>query len=165
VRLAYLYPEVNYSTTYIPQSCKDFVTGTVNKYVDPALFADYEKDYKKKHGIDFAKFMAEHQHDRTPPPTHDEQLWRAAVVAHIKDKAGFVEAVATLSKDPVWPPLGELDRLFVQGDTATGHAKETLVPRPGEPPPKPGKSPLVIDTTVGFRRVNGGWLIDSVPSP
>jgi len=28
VRLTYLYPEVNYSTTYIPQSCKDFVTGT-----------------------------------------------------------------------------------------------------------------------------------------
>ena len=49
----------------------------VKKYVDgAAINDDYEKRYKKKHGIDIAKLRAGREHDATfVPPPHDEQLW------------------------------------------------------------------------------------------
>jgi hypothetical protein len=136
----------------------------VTKYVDLAtLNDDYENQYKKKHGVDLAKVQAGHENDPTfVPPPHDEQLWRDAVVARVKDKAGFFEAVAKLSeKNPV-SPLGDLEELAVHGDTATGHAKMTILPRPGESPPKAGGPPPIYDKPFKFRRVNGGWLLDSL---
>ena len=102
---------------------------------------------------------AGHENDPTfVPPPHDDQLWRDVVVANVKDKAGFFEAVAKLSeKDPVWP-VGDLEQVVVQSDTATGRAKLTFVPSAGEPRPTVDK----IDKTFKFRRVNGGWLLDSL---
>ncbi len=147
----------------------------VPKYVDmTALGEDYEKQYKKKHGIDFAKFSAEHQHDQTfvPPPPHDDQLWYDAVVSHVKDKLGFCLAVGKhfderdAKNHAVGPisPLGDMEHLVVKGDTATGRAKETLLPNvaAGESPLKPGQSPAVYDKPFEFRRVNGCWLLDSL---
>ena len=145
----------------------------VPKYVDArAAVDDYEKQYKKKHGIDLAKFRADHQHDRTfvTPPPQDEQLWRDAVVSHVKDKLGFCVAVAKHfderdanrhEEKPVWS-LGDLEQLVVQGDVATGHAKETMLPRGGESPRKPGQPPPIYDKPFEFRRLNGGWLLDSL---
>jgi hypothetical protein len=131
---------------------------------------DYEKQYKEKHGIDLAKVRAGHENDpKFVPPPHDEQLWRNAVASHVKDKAGFCEAVAKHfderaanrhEENPVWP-LGDLEHLVVQGDTATGSAKETILPRGGESPLKPGQSPPIYQKPFKFRQVNGGWLLDS----
>jgi hypothetical protein len=144
----------------------------VPQYVDLATLGDdYEKQYKKKHGIDLAKFRAEHEHDRTfvAPPPHDDQLWRDVVAAHIKDKAGFFEAVAKHFDErdakrheeaPV-SPLGELEQVVVHDDMATGHAKMTILRRPGESPPKSEK-PSVYEKPFKFRRLNGGWLLDSL---
>ena len=102
----------------------------VGKYFDPsAAENDYNEQYKKKHGVDFAKVQAGHENDPTfVPPPHDDQLWYDAVTAHVKDKAGFYEAVAKHfdesaakrhEEEPV-NPLGDLEHLIVQGDTATG---------------------------------------------
>jgi hypothetical protein len=149
----------------------------VEKYFDyPAAVDDYQKQYKKKHGIDLAKFRAkaEAETEKNPnaviaEPPRDDQLWYDAVTAHVKDKAGFYVAVKKHFQerdakhhinDPVWP-LGDLEQLVVQGDTATGRAKETILPRADESPLKPGQKPPIYERPFKFRRINGGWLIDS----
>jgi hypothetical protein len=147
-------------------------TMIVKKYVDLGTIQDdYEQKYKKKHGIDLAKHRAGHETDpKYVPPKHDEQLWRDVVAAHIKDKAGFFEAVAKhfderdAKRHEVNPvmPLGELEHLVVHDDTATGNAKETILPRSGESPLKPGQAPPVYEKSFKFRRINGGWLLDSL---
>jgi len=133
----------------------------VGKYFDDQAVADeYNNQYKKKHGTD----------PLTSP--HDDKLWYDAVTAHVKDKAGFVEAVAKHfeesaakrhEQDPL-SPLGDLEVLVVHGETATGHAKMTILPRvaAGESPLRPGQSPAIYDKPFKFRRVNGGWLLDSL---
>jgi hypothetical protein len=126
---------------------------------------DYEKRYKVKHGIDLPKVRAGHENDpKFVPPANDDGLLRDAVAAHVKDIPGFVEAAAKLSKERPVSPLGDLRDLVVQGDTATGHAKVTIVPNVagGETPVKPGESPAVYDRPFKFRRVDGGWLINSL---
>lgn len=144
----------------------------VPQYVDVAtLNEDYQKQYKKKHGIDLAKFEQEHENDPTfVPPPHDEQLFRDVLAAHIKDKAGFYEAVAKCFDErdarrhelgPIMP-LGDLEHLVVNDDTATGTAKQTILPRPGESPLKPGQAPPIYEKPFKFRRINGGWLLDSM---
>jgi hypothetical protein len=105
----------------------------VKKYVDlAAIQDDYEQRYKKKHGVDVAKVRAGREQDPTfVPPAHDDQLWGDVVAAHIKDKAGFNEAVAKHfderaakrhESNPVMP-LGDLEHLAVHDDTATASAK------------------------------------------
>jgi hypothetical protein len=134
----------------------------VGRFLDArTLHDDCEKQYKKKHSIDSAKPL--------PPDARDDQLWRDVVVSHIKDKAGFYEAVvkhfderaAKRHEERPVEPLGELQRLDVHGahgEWATGSAKLTLIPGPGESPPVVNP----IDKTFRFRKVNGGWLIDSL---
>ena len=125
----------------------------IRKYVDGAAVNDeYEKRYKNKHGIDLAQHRAGHETDpKYVPPKHDEQLWRDVVVAHIKDKAGFNEVVAKhfdkrdakLAEKESVMLLGDLEHLVLHGDTATGSAKQTIQPSPGESPLKPGQAPPV----------------------
>ncbi len=139
----------------------------LKKYVDLAgINEEYKSKYKAKHGVDLAKLVAEHEHEHDPkfkPPARDDELWVHAVVAHIKDKVGFVEAVAKVSEVKLYPK-GDLDGLLVRGDTASGHAKETILPdvEHGERPLKPGESPAVYDRHYTFRRIKGSWLIDSL---
>ncbi len=124
---------------------------------------EYEKKYKAKHGIDVAKLRAEHGHDpKFEPPVRDDELWVDAVAAHIKDKVGFVEAVAKVSNTDTTSPLGELEDVTVKDDTAAGRA--TTLGYHYETPP--GKPPQKITDKhykdYKFRRVNGGWLLDSL---
>jgi hypothetical protein len=144
----------------------------VPQYVEVAtLNEDYQRQYKKKHGIDLAKVEQGHENDPTfVPPPLDEQLWRDVLAAHIKDKAGFCEAVAKHfdernakrhEVDPIMP-LGDLEHLVVNDDTATGSAKKTILPRPGESPLKPGQAPPIYEKPFKFRRINGEWLLDSM---
>ena len=144
----------------------------VTKYVDVAtLDDDYEKQYKKKHGVNTAMVTTGHEKaPKSAPSPLDEQLWRDVLVAHVKDKAGFYEAVGEHFDKPAADrheenpdfPLGDLEHLLVKGDTATGSAKETILPRGGESPRKPGESPPIYEKPFEFRRVNGGWLLDSL---
>jgi len=128
------------------------------KYVDLAtLDQDHAKQYKTKHGIDPDKATASQKDDPASAPPDDDQLWQDVVVEHVKDKVGFVVAVSKLSKDPI-EPLGDLESLAIDGDTATGTAKQTFVPGPGESPPAVDK----IDKEFRFRKINGGWLLDSL---
>ena len=145
----------------------------VRKYVDlAAINEDYEKEYKKKHGIDIAKAVERHRNDRTlPPPRQDRQLLRDVVAAHTKDKAGFCEAAnkyylekkraADHHEEKPVRPLGDLEQLAVEGDTATGKAKVTILPRGGESPREPGQPAPVHEKPFKFRRIEGGWLLDS----
>ncbi len=138
----------------------------LNKYVDEArIKQEYEKKYEAKHGVDLGKLLKEHGNDPNfVPPPRDDQLWVDAVVANVKNKLEFVEAVAKVTERKPVPRRGDLEGLVIQGDTATGHAKETLLPdvEAGETPLKPGESPAVYDRPFKFRRINGGWLIDSL---
>lgn len=79
------------------------------------------------------------------------------LAAHIKDKAGFFDAVAMLSKRPI-SPLGGLEQIIVRGDTAAGSAKLTYIPTPGE-------SPRIVNPTdkaFRFRKVDRGWSLESL---
>ena len=137
----------------------------VKKYVDStAANAAFEKKYKERHGIDISEASKGHETDPMyKPPSPDPDLFRELIAAHVKDKAGFVEAVAKLSESNPVCPLGDLENLVLRGDTATGSAKETFLPRIGNtPPPPPGQSPSVYERPFTFRRVNGGWLLDSL---
>lgn len=133
----------------------------VEKYFDyPATVDDYNTQYKKKHGTD----------PKTSP--HDDKVWYDAVTAHVNDKAAFYVAVTkhfedrAVKQDEENPisPLGDLEHLVVQGDTATGSAKETILRRiaSGESPPKAGGPPSTLDKPFKFRRINDGWLLDSL---
>jgi hypothetical protein len=133
----------------------------VKEYVDgTTLNDDYEKKYKEKHGIDLPKLRAGRETDPTfVPPPPDRDLLRDVVAAHVKDKAGFFEANAKLSeKNPV-SPLGDLEQLVIDDDTATGRAAT-----PGFHYETPGKTPRKVEDKTykafHFRRVNGGWLLD-----
>jgi len=131
----------------------------VERYFDyPAAEDDYNKRYKKKHGTD--------------PNTsrRDNQLWYDAVTAHVKDKAGFYVAVtkhfeeSAVKRHEEKPisPIGDLEQVAVQDDTATGHAA-TLGFHYDTPPGKPAQRVEDnIDKTFKFRKVNGGWLLDSL---
>lgn len=152
----------------------EVIARLVGRFLDTrTLNDDYEKQYKKKHGIDIAKVEEGHKNDPTfVPPPHDEQLWRDVVAAHVKDKAGFYEAVAKHfderaaerhEENPI-SPLGGLEHLVVEGDTAKGSAKETILRRiaSGESPPKAGGPPPIYEKPFKFRRINDGWLLDSL---
>ena len=131
----------------------------VEKHFDyPAVVDDYNTQYKKKHGTD----------PKTSP--HDDKVWYDAVTAHVKDKAGFYVAVtkhfeeraAKLHEEKPVSPLGDLEHVVVQDDTATGHAA-TFGFHYETPPGKPTqKVEDRIDKTFKFRRINGGWLLDSL---
>jgi hypothetical protein len=130
----------------------------VPKFVDgAALTDDYDKAYKKKHDVATAK-REQRKNPTSAPPPHDGQLWNEVVVAHVKDKVGFCEAVEKLFGNNPVEPLGDLEQVAVDGDTATGKAKLTLGPLPGELPRAVDK----IDTTYRFRKIDGGWLLDSL---
>ena len=119
-----------------------------------AASKDYERKYKDKHGVDLAKIGAGHESDpKFVPSNSDRDLLRDAVAAHVKDKTGFFEAVAKLQEKKTVSPLGELEELTVEGNSATGHAKVTIVPdvEGGESPLKPGQPPVVDDKPFKFR--------------
>ena len=86
----------------------------------------------------------------------------SALAAHVKEKAGFFEGVSRLFEEKTASPLGELEELAVEGDTATGHAKVTKVPdvEGGESSLKARRLSVIRDELFKFRRVKGGWLID-----
>jgi len=131
----------------------------VEKYFDyPTAVDGYNTQYKKKHGTD----------PNTSP--HDDKVWYDAVTAHVNDKAEFYVAVTKYFEDravkqheekPI-PPLGDLEQVLVHDDIATGHAP-TFGFHYETPPGKPAqKVEDKIDKTYKFRRLNGGWLLDSM---
>jgi hypothetical protein len=142
----------------------------IRKYLDTStLNEDFQKQYEKKHGVDQVKSEADHQSDQKfVPPPRDDQLWHDIVAAHINDKAGFYEAVAKYFDESAAKrhegnqisKLGDLEQVVLHDDTASGQAKVTIMPRPGET--KGGGPPPAYDKPFKFRRIDGGWLIDSL---
>ena len=133
---------------------------------DAAFEQALSKGYKDKYGIDIG--TADGAAKAESLADSNRQLLVDVVATLVKDKPGFVEAAAKHSDEraanlheanPVWP-LGDLEHLVVQGDRATGSAKETILPRAGESPRKPGQPPLIYEKPFKFRRLNGGWLLD-----
>jgi hypothetical protein len=134
----------------------------VQKYLDGRGLND---EYEKRKKENSAKMAAAHKDDpyfNAPPP--DPSLLRDVVAEHVKDKAGFFDAVVKLMcvGEPIHP-LGDLKSVVIKGNSATGRAMKTLLPRPGESPTPPGQAPTVYEKTVEFRRINGGWLINTPP--
>ena len=91
----------------------------------------------------------------------EHQLLCDVVAAHVKDKAGFFEAVRNLfDLDYYGGLLGELKQVSVEGDTASGQAEMV-----NEDQVSYGNGVHKVvcsryDKTFHFRKVNGGWLID-----
>jgi hypothetical protein len=150
-----------------PQLASKDRKAILSEFVDEsAAVDDYQRRYKEEHGVDLKKFDANHQTDdtRVRAPPRDEPLWCRALAAHAKDKAGFVEKVLKLSekKDQPTLPYGPLEDVVTHGNTATGRAAMIsfhFEKTPGKPPKKVEDR---IDKTCQFRRVNGGWLLDSL---
>jgi hypothetical protein len=89
----------------------------------------------------------------------DEELLRLALYDVTKDKvAFFAEARKFIGKDRKPNIIGDLKQVTIKGDTATGRAKVTILPQPGDSLQKVRKT----DKTFKFRRVNGSWLLDSL---
>lgn len=129
----------------------------VNRFVDgTGLEDEYNRRYQEKHGIDIAKFKAEHEQDPdyTPLPL-DKDLQDEVFAGHVKDKAGFYEAAAKLADGRVHP-LGRLEQVDIQGDTATGRAESRAIPPVDEPP----RVMPSFYKTIRFKKINGGWLVD-----
>jgi hypothetical protein len=143
----------------------------LKKYgVDEATLTDtLKKEYKAKHGVypddatlndaldkeygaDAAKSGAAQIGTKSGPPpvATNRDVMRNIVSTHVKDKAGFFEANASLLEKNAITPLGDLEQIVVNGDTATGRAN---VGRQIEDK---------IYKSFRFRRVNGGWLLDSL---
>ncbi len=140
----------------------------LSKYVDEgAAERDYEKWYKDEHGVDLKKFRAEHEHEKAPvhAPTRDDQLWWYAVASHVKDKPEFAEDVSKLleEKKKLGPilPYGPLEDVVINGDKARGRAARLSY----HYEPVPGKTPKRVEDKIyakfRFRRVDGGWLLNS----
>jgi hypothetical protein len=178
--------------------------GLLNKFgVDmKAMYAEYQKRYKKKHGTDTAKAIGDRNRaaakaaeygnnhatkqpasERTLATTsgaeqtparcdhpHDEDLYREVVGDQIKDNVGFfVEVTRLLTQMEHDSPtgdlspeiLGDLEQVSVNDDVATGRAEVRhfhLEARNAEPLRKVATTSY---TTYRFRRLNGGWLIES----
>ena len=131
----------------------------LKKYgLDDAAVGDaLRKKYKEKYGIDID--TAEGAASVALLGDSDRDLLVDVVAAHVKDKAGFFEAeINQFEKNPV-SPLGDLDQLVIDDDTATGRAAT-----PGFHYETPGKTPRKVEDKTykafHFRRVNGGWLLD-----
>ena len=128
----------------------------VKKYVDlAAVGSDYERKYKEKHGVDLRKLTSRHGTDaKSVRPKQDRDLMQDALAANVKDKAGFYDAAGKLfAKKKPDARLGKLEQVVIRGDTATGRAP--LIRLPSE---KAEKSRC---KTFKFRKINGGWLLDS----
>jgi hypothetical protein len=127
---------------------------------DAALGDALRKKYKERYGIDID--TAEGAASVASLGDSDRELLVDVVAAHVKDKAGFFEAEINQFEKESVSPLGDLEQLVVDDHTATGRAAT-----PGfhyETPP--GKAHQKIEDkiyqTFKFRRVNGGWLLDSL---
>ena len=104
----------------------------IQEYLKGDIGGEYEKRYKQEYGG--------HEHDPnfTPPPS-DRDLLRDVVAEHVKDKAGFFDAVEKLHVDTI-RPLGDLTQVAIKGNTATGRTKITHIPRLGESPTPAGQA-------------------------
>jgi hypothetical protein len=98
-----------------------------------------------------------------PLPPFDQDLMQKVVYSAISDKAGFCKAVEDIISHGEPPePLGKLEHLKVEGNTAEGRAKTTLYHIEGGPRKEDKKVRQEVDVVIGFHKSNGGWLIESV---
>ena len=129
----------------------------------------YHQQYKTKHGkqhkavsLDGTELI---QPSLSSPPIAphqlvDKALYRDVVCAEVSDKAGFYDAAAKITKtSDDLPPVGKLQDLKVQGESAKGNANVTRIVYSL----RTGKLKKELDTyleTFHFRKAEGGWLIE-----
>lgn len=93
----------------------------------------------------------------------DEEIARNALYDATKDTAGFfAEVQEILEKGRKPEVIGDLEQVVIMDDTASGRAEITIGLAPTS---EPAKSPPKVEKTCRtykFRRVNGGWLLDSL---
>lgn len=127
---------------------------------DKALLDFLEKEYKAKHGVDApeSRDTWSRELDLWYRDIWTDVLWR-----HIKDKAGFYAAAVNLALEKYPdPPLGDLEQVAVQNDTATGRVAFPSFHYETPPGKKTRKVEDTIYKTFYFRKVNRGWLLDSL---
>ncbi len=142
---------------------------------DAELEKTYFEAYKNKHGHDdvIDKYLAKlNQYleseakgsegswpDKEGEAAHafppDRDLLRQTAYDATKHKVEFYVAIKEIDGRK-HPPLiiGKLEQLVIHGDTATGHARISSEPTSGE-------SSVPYDKPYKFRKVSGGWLIDT----
>jgi hypothetical protein len=139
----------------------------VKKFVDAKWATDYHQKFEEKFGMDPATFREKMRTDPTVAAMEaaQHQLLCDVVAAHVKDKAGFFEAVRNMyDRGHDYGHLGELKQVTVEGDTASGQAVTIYqsllieVSNEGKRIQKVVRSRY--DKTFRFRKVNGGWLIE-----
>jgi hypothetical protein len=138
--------------------------------VDEAtLTSDLRREYKAKHGVEPADDKSlqdalekEYKAQHGVPPDSPHDVMSDILSRRIKDKAGFCESAANVLSDRPASPIGDLEQVVVQDDTATGHASVQGFHHETPPGGAPRKVEDKLDKTFRFRKVDGGWLLDSL---
>ncbi|MDR3634848.1 MAG: hypothetical protein P4L84_13675 [Isosphaeraceae bacterium] len=136
---------------------------------EATLMSDLRREYKAKHGVEPADEKAfqdalekEYKAAHGVPPPSPRYVWTDILRRHVKDRAGFYEAAVNLIVDHPPSPIGDLEQAVIHDDTATGRATVPAI----HPERPPGEAPRKVEDTryktFRFRKVNGGWLLNSV---
>lgn len=138
--------------------------------VDEAtLTSDLRREYEAKHGVEPAGDKAldddldkEYEAAHGVPPASRRDVMCDVLRRRIKDKAGFYEAAVNLLVDHPPSPIGDLEQVTVKDDTATGRATVSNFHCESPPNEAPRRVEDRLDKTFRFRKVNDGWLLDSL---
>ena len=136
---------------------------------EASLMSELKREYKAKHGVEpddnaLDKYLnSEYQAAHGFPPPQPRDLMSDLLSRHVMDKAGFYEAgVNLMLPDKPALHIGELEQVVVQDDKATGRATIPVI----QPVPAPGEAPRKVEDTryrtFHFRKVDDGWLVDSL---
>jgi hypothetical protein len=140
---------------------------SLKKFFDGKREPDFEQEFQEKFGMDHATFREKMRGDPNLAAMEaaEQQLVRDVMAAHVRDKAGYFEAVRNLldlSNDRGF--VGELKQVTVEGDTASGQADSIYQSLSNEVSDEGKRVQKRVrtrfDNTLRFRKVNGGWLIE-----
>lgn len=136
------------------------------------VYAEYQRRYREKYGEAPQEIKPAppafsrppspfpEEKDWPPFPPRDQDLLRKIVNGLITDKPGFYEAVNNILEYGR-APIGKLEDLIIQGDTATGQASKTLyvinIGAGGRPEKELEEA---LKEIYCFRKLNGAWFID-----
>ncbi|MHC4403089.1 MAG: hypothetical protein ACYTG0_25795 [Planctomycetota bacterium] len=126
--------------------------------VDPLLTATL-----KKYGVDFDQVNEDYAKGLPNRPIDARALWRLTFDRVTNKARLFEEAQAIIYKERDPQPLGGLQDLRVQGNTAAGRANSTMVSWEYAPGREPKKRESTYPKEFYFLRLSGRWYLASGP--
>ena len=172
---------------------KPKVVAVLKKFGTEAIWPQYVKQYKSKHGVDPEKAEVEYdaklekalsdyyaRHGKNAPypeaivkqlgaEPRDEQLLRSIANQKIPDSIAFIAELEDAARNADSEPnlLGPLKNLRIKGDTAEAETTQAIYGISSEGAGKPNKRfRQDVPMPINFRKTKAGWLICYAnPSP